>query len=135
MATTADTLPQNIHAERGLVGCMLETATPSEDFDPLWIVDAGRRALMLALDALRAEGLLSVPADYANAQDSYRCALTNGTLVVDLVERLNTWPRVDDPRVELAWCLDVGTQPMLIDVYERQLRETHAARGARCHTA
>lgn len=116
------TLPHDEQAERGLIGCLCETAQPPENFDPAWIYHSGRRALFLALDMLRNEGDIVPMIDSLNPHHVERVRFANAELAAGMVEQAGTWDCVGDPRRELLMCLDESTHYQLIDYYARRLQ-------------
>jgi hypothetical protein len=102
----------------------------SDDLDPAWILDDGRRNLMLTIDACRADGIFR-PALYLDgAFNREETAFANAEVVAFNVVRADIWPNADDPRVELASCLDEATSPLLIDWYAGRIRDAWLRRQA-----
>jgi hypothetical protein len=126
----AHALPQDETAERGLIGCLCETATVPDWFDPAWIFHDGRRALFCALDMLRHEGELQPLLDPLNIPHLERTRYANGERAAGMVEQAQTWPCADDPRCELVRCLDEVTHYGLIDYYSDRVRQAHKRRLA-----
>lgn len=121
-------VPQDEHAERGLIGCMLQTAT-SDDLDPAHVMHEGRRLIVNTLDLLRAEGLLHTPRTNHPGHEQ-ECGLANAELVAHELTRLGKWTSGTDLRHELRQCLDHATTPALIDHYIKRLAT--AARLREC---
>jgi hypothetical protein len=119
-------IPQDEHAERGLIGCLLQTGT-SDDMDPAHVLHDGRRLIVNTLDLLRAEGLLHTPRTTHPGHER-ESGLANAELVVHEIERMGLWPCGSDPRHEIRECLDMATEPSMIDVYIRRLAEAYCRR-------
>lgn len=126
-------VPRDIYAERALIGCMLETAQPTEDFDPLFFFDDDRRVLFCALDLLRNKGMLVPVIDSLNTGHCMRVRASNAALVADVVEQAKTWQGVEDPRRELLTCIYAATLPCLADYHCGCIRKAYEARELILH--
>lgn len=112
-------------AEREALGCLLE-GSDDESIEPLWFRE-DRRAILLAIDTCRAEGLLAAAA-YADARACREAAARNAEVVRQAMLDAGVWPNVTDPAVELRDCLDRCTQSLLLSDAIRRLKVAHLKR-------
>ncbi|QDT54662.1 hypothetical protein Pan44_26970 [Caulifigura coniformis] len=116
-----DAILIDTHAERGLIGTMLENVQPRE-VDPTWIVSDGARILYLTADRLMRERRLHSPDDYGCAGGCWRTAKANAELIAFEIDRAAIWPGIDGPRWELTQCMDAATLPWLSDFYVDRIK-------------
>ena len=121
-------LPIDEEAERCLIGALLEGGQPDEDFQYEHIIDERRRVLLQAADGLREEGLLLLPPDSLAVGERRQRAIANAIVIAHGLESRGLWQFGDDPRGELAQCIESACHPGLADYYCRRLRDAFERR-------
>ncbi|MCB9950987.1 MAG: AAA family ATPase [Planctomycetaceae bacterium] len=122
-----ESLPQDVEAERGLIGCLLNGATDTR-FDAELCFHSGRRLLAQTIHILWSQGVLQRPAE-ETAAGRNEAVKANLELVAAAVTSMEAWPVLGtDARHELRECTEVCTLPIMIDRFIDRLLEEDGRR-------
>ena len=116
MPSNRNEVPQDENAERCVLGSMLQTYN-DERLDADLFVHEGRRAIFLAIDAMKADGGLILPEGFSDVYALDAIARENANRVAGFIERAGTWKATGGPESELRECVTAVTQGVLIDHY------------------
>lgn len=115
-------LPDDQHAERGVIGCWLRH-WKDDNLDPAWFTDERLLLMFLAVDAIDANGELIAPKNRYEFIEQREIGRANAELASYLIERCNLWDFASDVRQLFGACLGEVTQPQMVDWYVRRMKE------------
>jgi putative DNA primase/helicase len=123
-------LPQDEHAERAAIGCVLYDAD-HPDLDPALIVHDGRRALLITALTLKAQGGEHWPAPSGqHPRDLLAAAHARGERVLRAIRQSRIHDDMGAVEDELWQALDVTTRPEDLDYHVGLLLDTWRRRQA-----
>ncbi|WP_437202243.1 AAA family ATPase [Planctomicrobium sp. SH664] len=127
MRSKGQSIPQDVLAERQLIGCLLWGVDP-EDVDPLYWFNEGRQIIVVTIQSLRQSHWTAPQSDHP--AHLIAAARSNLERVAHAITATNLWPLAGDARTELLLCFEIATRPEDADFYLRRLIECHFRRQA-----